>query len=102
MQQRQFVEHIGQPLALCLPIDIQTPQGILQRLRAHSYLRCQRLFAQVLQRTTNLEVLGELVLPVETEHALALHAVVIVGLQRDIDTGTGIDDALIEDSYLAS
>ena len=81
MQQRQFVEHIRQPLALCLPIDVQTPQRILQRFRAHGNFRCQGLFTQVLQGTAYLEILGEIILPVEAEHAFALHAIIVVGLQ---------------------
>ena len=102
MQQRQLVEHVGQPLAFRLPVDMQSPQGVLQRLGAHGNLRCQGLLTQMLQGTANLEILGEVVLPIEAEHALALHAVVVVGLQRDVDAGTSIDDALIEDGHLTS
>ena len=100
VQQRQLIEHVRQPLALRLPVNVQTPQRVLQGFRTHSDLRRQRLFAQVLQGTANLEILGEVVLPVDTQHTLALHAVVVVGLQRDIDIGTCIDDALVEDSHL--
>ena len=80
MQQWQLVEHVRQPLAFCLPVDVQTPQGVLQRLGTHRHLRRQGLLRQVLQRTTNLEVLREVVLPVEAHHRLALHAVVAVRL----------------------
>ena len=101
VQQRQGVEHIGEPLRLGLPVDMQSPQGVLQGFTTHSHLRCQGLFRQVLQRTTNLEVLGEIVLPVDTEHTFSLHTVVVVRLQRDVDTSTCIDDALVEDGHLA-
>ena len=99
MQQRQFVEHVGKPLRLGLPVDVQAPQGVLQRLATHSHLRRQGLFAQVLQRTTNLEVLREVVLPIDAEHALSLHAVVVVAFQRDVDVCACVDDALIEDGH---
>ena len=56
----------------------------------------------MLQGTANLEILGEVVFPIEAKHALALQTVVVIGLQRDIDTGTSVDDALIEDGHLAS
>ena len=100
MQQGQPVEHVRQPLALRLPVDVQTPQGVLQRLGAHRHLRRQGLLRQVLQRTAYLEVLREVVLPVETHHRLALHAVVAVRLQRHADAGAGIDDALVQDGHL--
>ena len=100
VQQGQLVEHVGEPLRLGLPVDVQTPQGVLQRLGAHGNLGGERLLGEMLQRTANLEVLGEVVLPVDTEHSLALHAVVVVRLQRHTDVGTGIDDALVEDGHL--
>ena len=54
----------------------------------------------MLQRTTQLEILREVVLPVETHHRLALHAVFRVRLQRHVNTGTSIDDALIQNGHL--
>ena len=102
VEQRQPVEHVGEPLALRLPVDVQSPQRILEGFGTHGDLGRQRLFGEVLQGTANLEVLGEVVLPVEAEHALALQAIVVVGLQRDIDVGTRIDDALVEDGDFAS
>ena len=44
MEQRQPVEHLRQPLAFGLPVDVQSPQRVLQGFRAHDHLRCQRLF----------------------------------------------------------
>ena len=72
MKERQFVEHIGEPLAFLLPVDVESPYCIVQRLRAHRDLRGKRLLAEMLQRTANLEVLREVVLPVHSEHSLAL------------------------------
>ena len=43
MQEGQLVEHTCEPLALLLPVDVQTPQRVLQRLRTHRHLRRQRL-----------------------------------------------------------
>ena len=54
----------------------------------------------MLQRTANLEVLREVILPVEADHRLALHAIFRVRLQRDVDAGTCVDNALIEDGHL--
>ena len=54
----------------------------------------------MLKRTTNLEVLGKVVFPVEAEHAFSLHAVVGIALQRDADVGTSIDDTLVKDGHL--
>ena len=56
----------------------------------------------MLQRTTYLEILREVILPVEAEHTLALHAVFRVRLQRHVDVRSGIDDALVQDGHLAS
>ena len=57
---------------------------------------------QGLESTTQLEVLTEVVLPVEAQHRLALHAIVGVALETHVDRGAGIDDALVEDGHLAS
>ena len=55
----------------------------------------------MLQRTANLEILREVVLPVEAEHALALHTVFRIRFQRHVDVRTCIDDALVQDGHLA-
>ena len=101
MQQRQFVEHIRQPLRLLLPVDVEAPDGVLQRFVAHIDLRSQRLFGQMHHRTAQREVFGEVVLPVESEHRLALHAVTGIILERDADISASIDDALVEYGHLA-
>ena len=101
MQQRQLVQHSRQPLALGLPVDVQAPQRVLQRLRTHHHLGGERLFAEVLQRTANLEVLRELILPVKAEHAFPLHTILGIALQGHVDGRSCIDDALVENGHLA-
>ena len=54
----------------------------------------------MLQRTANLEVLREVILPVEADHRLALHTIFRVRFQRHVDAGACVDDALIEDGHL--
>ena len=55
----------------------------------------------MLERTAYLEVLREVIFPVQSEHRLARHTIVCVALQRHIDCRTRIDDALVEYCYLA-
>ena len=101
VQQRYLVQYVGQPLRLLLPTKVQAPQGIVQRLLAHRHLCGQCLLRQMHQRTTEDEVLGEVVFPVDAVHRLALHTVVGIRLQRDIDVRACIDNALVDDGHLA-
>ena len=55
---------------------------------------------EVHQRTANLEVFREVVLPVHAHHRLSLHTVLRVRLQRHTHVGPGVDDALVEDGHL--
>ena len=54
------------------------------------------------ERTTNLEVLWEVVLPVYTNHRLTLLLVCTLAFQRYIDCRSCIDNILIQDSHLTS
>ena len=81
MQEGDVVQHRRQPLRLLLPVHVQTPDGVLQRFLTHAHLRDEGLLREVHQRTADLEVLREVVLPVDTQHRLALHAVVGIRLQ---------------------
>ena len=65
MQERYLIEHGSEPLTLLFPVYAQTPDGVAQRFLAHGYLRGESLLAQVHQRTTDSETLGEFVLPVD-------------------------------------
>ena len=51
MNQRQAVQHVRQPLRLLFPVDIQAPDGVVQRFVTHGHLRGQRLFIEVHQCT---------------------------------------------------
>ena len=100
VQQRNLVEHVGQPLALLLPVQVHAPDGVVQRFFAHAHLRGQRLFREVLQRTAQLEILREVVGPVHTHHRLAHLPVVCIALVRRIHLRAGIQDALVDDGHL--
>ena len=65
MQERYLIEHGSEPLTLLFPVYAQTPDGIAQRFLPHRYFRSECLLAQVHQRTTDSETLGEFVLPVD-------------------------------------
>ena len=101
MQERNLVEHVGQPLALLLPVQVHTPQRVVQGFGSHSDLRGERLLHEMLERTTHLEVLREVVSPVHSEHRLSRLSVVGVALERCADGRLGIEDALIENGHLA-
>ena len=65
MQERYLIEHGSEPLTLLFPVYAQTPDGVAQGFLTHGYLRGESLLAQVHQRTTDSETLGEFVLPVD-------------------------------------
>ena len=101
MQERNLIEHIRKPLTLFLPIDVQSPNGVVERFRTHIHLCCQWLFRQVHECTTNLKILREVVFPVYTYHRLAFLLVSTLAFQRYVDSRTCINDALVKDSHLA-
>ena len=101
VQQGQLVQHVGEPLALLLPVQVQAPDGVVQRLLAHVHLGGEGLLGQVHEGTAEGEVLGEVVLPVHAQHGLALHAVVGVVLVRDGHALLRVEDALVQDGHLA-
>ena len=97
VQQRDGVEYVCQPLALLLPVHVQSPDGVLQRLAAHGDLGGQWLLVEELEGTSEYEVLGELVVPVQSEEGLALHGVGVVALHVCFNLLSGVDEALVED-----
>ena len=101
VQERYLVEHVRQPLAFLLPVEVEANEGVVDGLRTHRHLRREALLREVLQRTAQLEVLREVILPVQAQHRLALHAVVGLALQRHVDVRAGIDETLIEDGNLS-
>ena len=48
MEEGQTVEHIGEPLTLLSPVDVESPQHVAQRFATHGHLRGQRLLGQIL------------------------------------------------------
>ena len=100
MQEGNLVKHRGKPLALLFPVHIQAPQRVVQRFSPHRDLRGECLFGEVHQRTTDLEVLREFILPVDTNHRLTLHTIVGIRLQRHIHIRPCIDDTLVQNGHL--
>ena len=76
MQERYLVEHIGEPLALLLPVEVHSPERIVERLGSHVHLGGEGLLREMLQGTAHLEILGKLVLPIDAKHGLALLPIV--------------------------
>ena len=101
VQEGHVVEHIGEPLALFLPVQVHTPEGVVERFGAHGHLGGERLLRQVLEGTAHLEVLGEVVLPVNAHHRLSGLSIVGVALIRGAHRRVGIQDALVDDGHLA-
>ena len=100
VQERYLVKHRSEPLRLLFPVDIQSPNGVAQRFFAHVNLRCKCLLVKMHYCTTNLQTLRQLVLPVESQHRFALHAIFGIRLERYTYVGTSIYDALIQDCNL--
>ena len=102
VQTRQEGQHIRQPLTLFLPVDVQSPQGVVQRFTAHTHLRSERLLREMLESTTELEVLTEIILPVHTIHGLTLLTIVSITLRTGRDRCSRIKNTLIENGHLTS
>ena len=100
MEERYLIEHIGEPLTFFLPVYIDTPKCIVQRLFSHAHLRCQSLFTQMLKCTTQLKILREIILPVYAEHGLSGLSIIVIALAGGTYRCTGIDQTLVEDRHL--
>ena len=101
MKAWQFVKNVSEPLAFLLPIEVHTPQGVVERFGTHGDLRGQGLLGKMLNGTAHLEILREIVLPVQSEHRLSHLSVIRVALQGNIHRSSGIDDALVQDGDLS-
>ncbi len=55
----------------------------------------------MLERTAELEVLREVILPVKSEHRLALLCIVGITFERYVYCSSGIDNTLVEDCNLS-
>ena len=100
MQEWNLVEHVREPLAFLLPVDVQAPNGVIQRFRTHAHLCGKGLLGEVLQRTTELEVLREVVSPVHTHHRLAHLSIVGIALKRHVHGRSCIKNALVQNGHL--
>ena len=99
IQERQLIQHIRQPLALTLIGGIQSPQGIPDRLIAQGCLGRQGHLRHVHDRTTDHEILGKLIIQVQTDHRLTLHIVGRLVLQGDTDRRSTRNNTLIQDRH---
>ncbi len=84
-----------------LPVEVEPPDGVVERLRTHCHFGGECLFGQVLQGARHLEVFREVVLPVHSEHGFPFLRVVTLAFKRHVDRRSSIDDALVEDGHLA-
>ena len=101
MHKGEAVHEIRQPLALRFPRQVQSPNGVVQRFAAHSHLRGERLLAEVHERTAHLQLFGEIVLEIETEHRFALHAIVRIRFHRARNGCARIENALVQNLHRA-
>ena len=101
MYERQFVKPVGKALALLLPRQIKPPQRIVERLCPHRYLCRNGFLAEMHEGSTKLEVFAKVVFKVHAEHGFALHTIVGVALQTDINVCTSVQNAFIENTYNA-
>ena len=101
IQERQFVENVCQPLRFFLPVQVDAPQRVVQRLGAHVHLCRESLFGEVLECSGELEVFREGIFPVDAHHRLALLSVVGVAFERYVDRRPGVENALVEDGDLS-
>ena len=101
VEQGQLVEHVGEPLALLFPVEVDAPQRVVERLGSHGHLGGEGLLGEMAQRTAHLEVLAEVVFPVDAEHGLPRLAVVGIAFRRHLHLRPGVEDALVEDGDLA-
>ena len=101
MQEGHIVEHVGEPLALFLPVQVHAPEGVVEGFGAHGHLGGECLLREMLEGTAHQEVFGEVVLPVHAHHRLAGLPIVGVALIRGVHRRVGIQDALVDDGHLA-
>ena len=80
------------------PRQIYSPKSIFKRFFSHIHLTGKRLLVQIHQRTAKDQLLGKVILQIHTEHCLALHSIIFIAFKAGTDTGTRINDTLINDS----
>ena len=76
---------------------MESPQRVVERLASHGHFAGQRLFADFEIGTSDVEVLGEVVFPVQAQHGLAHQRVVFLAFEADAHVGSSIENALVDD-----
>ena len=86
-------------MRLLFPVEVQSPNHVVQRFVTHTHLRGECLFLEFHERTAQLEVLREVVSPVHTNHRLSHGAVFRCAFHARPDVSVGIEDALVENRH---
>ena len=94
----QEVDNLRHPRHLCLPVEVNTPDGIARRLLAEVVLLSERFLVEVHHGGTQVEVGLELIVEVQTQHALGHHRERVV-LARHAYRGAAAQDALVDDTH---
>ena len=81
------------------PVDIESVHGVDQRFVAHCNFAGKRFFIQMHDGSAQLEIIAEIIHPVDSCHGLALHAVLGIAFQLDAHAGACINNALVDDSH---
>ena len=55
MQERYLIKQMSEPLTFFLPVDVESPQRIVQRFGPHVHLSGESLLGKMLQRAAQLE-----------------------------------------------
>ena len=97
VEEGQLVQHVGQPLRVLFPVHMEAPQHVVQWFFVHPHFRGEGFLGHFHERTTDVEVLGEVIIPVHTQHRLAHEGEGVMVFQADTDIGACIDNALVDD-----
>ena len=94
---RNLVEKVGQPHEVFVIRQVQSPHGVVDHLVAYVDFLRQRLFGEAHDRSSEAQIFVKLILRVESEQSLALHAEHRLVFKSDADIGPGVDYALVGD-----
>ena len=94
-----LVHNVGEPHKLVVIAEVQAPDGVVDGLGAYRHFLGDGTLGEVHHGGSDVEIFIELVVEVETEERFALSAEHRLVFHRHIDACSGIDDALVEDSY---
>ena len=96
---RNLVKQVGQPHELGVERHVHTPNRVVHQLATDRYLITNGFFAVVHHSGTNVEILVDGIIQVQTQQSLALHAEGGLVFQRHADVGARIDDTLVSDGH---